>query len=316
MFNLGDLLRKLSLLCLLPLLLGIAVYTFIHYGKRYHVHQVNQMVVRGDAQVSFASGNIKIDDYRPRISLYSNNWSEVSRRAFPELYSFPANTKLFRGQEVNRYSVFSSGYTSEDMTGVWILDKQAKRLGKVKGLSGKFYYLDAGWNHTGTMLGLLYAHAIGQEYKIDIGIVNPQSLQFESLYNVSSSGKTGGTIIWVNQMFIAVCHVVNAAQHTDLFVKIDPTHLQGQQLYVDVKDRHFQIDTSPDGNYLAFDEDPIGTGPRGIWVLNLQTGNCVEVISEDGPNYFYTLGRWQSNRELYFFTGTYQLCKVSFNQMP
>lgn len=73
---------------------------------------------------------------------------------------------------------------------------------------------------------------------------------------------------------------------------------------------------SPDGTALAFDKQA-GHAALGIFVLNLNTDNCRQVTGETFPSdYYHHLGRWASNRKLYFLDTQWDLYQMVFNRLP
>ena len=142
-----------------------------------------------------------------------------------------------------------------------------------------------------------------------IGLVDPSSARFERLMRVDDVAVDAGAphILWRGSTLI-VCY---EAEGANVVVEVETESGDARRVLVEERwdpsltpmDRAY---LSPDGRFLAFDRarspSSMAMGGRcsGIWLLDLGSGECVELTYEDTSDYRHRLLGWGGPDTLLF----------------
>ena len=189
---------------------------------------------------------------------------------------------------------------------VWLFDRRWQPKGKVTGLSlrGERRHLRVAWDSAGRTLAVL-ATVRGGEFPLEVGLVEPSSTtNLRSIVRVNCVDWTH--MLWAGEYLIVF--YFDASRKNNTVLKINKETGEFKTLYSEDAslDGHSPIDRtrallSPDKRFLAFSRISDSRWKRfGIWLLDLNTGDCQPLTYESGTDYYHYLVGWEGPDSLVF----------------
>jgi hypothetical protein len=198
---------------------------------------------------------------------------------------------------------------------IWLADTDGRPVGKadLRSLEPQVKILNAAavWDDPGRRL----AAWVSTEARTYVGLVDLELFTFRPVAVVDDVGRGAlavPTLLWRNGDLVLYYEARDGRHEAEnVVLRIEPStgevrEVLREERWDPSRRPLHALSLSPDGRYLAFDRAfsakliEAGGTCAGIWVLDLESGECVELTYEDTTRYQHKLVQWDDADTLLF----------------
>ena len=186
--------------------------------------------------------------------------------------------------------------------GLWMFDMNWALVGRMLGsppAPTRQQYVHFAWDAEGHWLAV---GLVNMGLDSEVFVSRPPPPTFKRLVYLPDASVSLAQ--WSRQELILLC---GNTEHSNIVLAVDPNTALSRTVYAEDAEKGMisptECKVSPDGTRMAFSRVPDAQTEQtncGIWVLNLDAGECVELTREERSGYYHMFHAWEGSDSILF----------------